>query len=356
MSRIFRRALATFPPRAGPSSITPATLFPSASSAAATLPIAVRRRRTEHPPPKFASPSPLSDPALHDPESGKKFPLPLEQDYRDLLRTSEFDESLSDAELRALFLKGTAEWKARVRGYAPRGKKGRHAFLLKVMGGQKEAEGIVPQEVEGQNANPNTIVGQRIYLPNIQIRLMRNHTPPGEAYDPFIATFRIPPSMTKTDLRSYLAAVYNLQVTFIRTDNYLAPVGRTRTGEVRRLGGKGKTYKRAVVGLTEPFHYPDDLEELHAQSEYEGSGDAVTKARDKWLQDNYSLRMMEEMKDRALFKYYKGSRWRAISQSNVGVTVKEIMKRRKEREAAVAAAVKERYAAVKESADTTQAA
>lgn len=39
-----------------------------------------------------------------------------------------------------------------------------------------------------------------------------------------------------------------------------------------------------------------------------------------------------------------------------GVTVKEIMKRRKEREAAVAAAVKERYAAVKESADTTQAA
>ncbi|EIW71189.1 hypothetical protein TREMEDRAFT_24146, partial [Tremella mesenterica DSM 1558] len=96
----------------------------------------------------------------------------------------------------------------------------------------------------------------RIYLPNIQIRMMRNHTPSGEPYDPFIATFRIPPSMTKTDLRSYLMAVYNLPVTFIRTDLYSAPVTRIWPGKIVKGGGSKKNYKRAIVGLLEPFHYP----------------------------------------------------------------------------------------------------
>ncbi|WVO16611.1 hypothetical protein L204_104290 [Cryptococcus depauperatus] len=344
MSRFIKRALSTFPPRANSLPSTSNTLFPSASSVSSTLPLAVRRRRREHPPPKLSSPSPLSDPALHEPNSGKKFPYALEKDYRDLIRRSEFDGSLSDAELRARFLKATAEWKARIRGYAPRGRKGRHSFLLSSMGGQNIPESGAIVKSSELFQDPTQIVGQRIYLPNIQIRLVRNHTPPEESYDPFIATFRIPPSMTKTDLRSYLSAVYDLQVSFIRTDNYLAPIGRGRTGEVRRLGGKGRTYKRAIVGLYQPFHYPDDIEELYSQGAQNGMGDAMAKSRDKWLQNNFNPKVSEEMRDKALFKYYKGSRWRAKTQANVGVTIREIMKRRKEREQQIEQAIKDRFA------------
>ncbi|WRT64705.1 uncharacterized protein IL334_001639 [Kwoniella shivajii] len=344
MSRVLRRAFSTFPSRAGPSTprIPPSTLFPSASSVATTSPQAVRRRRIEKPPHPSSSPSPLTDSDLHYANTEKKFPFELEKDYQSLLQSATFDETLTDAELRATFLKGTAEWRSRIRGFAPRGKKGRHDFLVGIMGGEEEGEGI-----SNENTNDSEqIVGQRIYLPNIQIRLMRNHVPEGESYDPFIATFRIPPSMTKNDLRSYLLAVYNLKVTFIRTDNYIPPVGRSRTGEVQRKGGQGRTYKRAVVGLNEPFHYPDDMEELYAQGIKNGMGDALAKARDTWLQENYSLKTSEEMRKRAMFKYYKGARWRSRTHANTGNTVREIMKRRQEREDNVSEEVKRRWSAI----------
>ncbi|KAG2011737.1 hypothetical protein CC2G_011822 [Coprinopsis cinerea AmutBmut pab1-1] len=72
-------------------------------------------------------------------------------------------------------------------------------------------------------------VGQRVYLPNVIFKLVRNHTPTGEPYNPYEATFRIPKSITKTDIRSYLAAVYGVQTTYIRTDNYYAPTPPPRT-------------------------------------------------------------------------------------------------------------------------------
>ncbi|WVQ98133.1 hypothetical protein IAU59_005255 [Kwoniella sp. CBS 9459] len=379
MSRIIRRALSTFPPRAGPSTPTPATLYPSAPSATSTLPQAVRRRRLESPPHPTASPSPLTDADLHLPDNGdKKFPLALERDYQDLIRSERFnavrsnivspfteteqDGQVDDAGLRSLFLKGTAEWRSRVRGYAPRGKQGRHDFLLGVMtgdaqltaGGIAEAEGAEGEAKVAQEQSQSIdydspsaqVIGQRVYLPNIQIRLMRNHTPEGESYDPYIATFRIPPSMTKNDLRSYLLAVYNLKVTFIRTDNYIGEVGRTRTGSITRKGGASKTYKRAVVGLHEPFHYPDDMEELYARGLETGVGDKSAKARDTWLQQNYSLDISQEMRKRAMFKYYKGGRWRSKTHANMGNTIREIMKRRQEREDSVTEEVKRRWALV----------
>ncbi|OCF32530.1 hypothetical protein I317_00297 [Kwoniella heveanensis CBS 569] len=393
MSRIIRRALSTFPPRAGPSTPTPtpiptpSTLYPSAPSATSTLPQAVRRRRLESPPHPSASPSPLTDADLHSPENEKLFPLALERDYQDLIRSERFNAvrsqikleasveqeqgevDVDDAALRALFLKGTAEWRSRVRGYAPRGKQGRHDFLLGIMTGNAqlpaelmtgetaaagevtEADGTEQQsqsqsQINDYDSPSAQVVGQRVYLPNIQIRLMRNHTPEGEAYDPFIATFRIPPSMTKNDLRSYLLAVYNLKVSFIRTDNYIGEVGRTRTGSITRKGGASQTYKRAVVGLYEPFHYPDDMEELYAKGLEMGVGDKLAKARDTWLQQNYSLDVSQEMRKRAMFKYYKGGRWRSKTHANMGNTMREIMKRRQEREDSVAEEVKRRWALV----------
>ncbi|WWC59526.1 mitochondrial 54S ribosomal protein uL23m [Kwoniella dejecticola CBS 10117] len=367
MSRILRRAFSAFPARAGPStsSSTSSTIFPSAPSVASTSPKAVRRRRTETPPHKTVSASPLSDSDLYDLDTNKKFHFELEKDYQSLNASAIFEnEDLTESEKRSLFLKGSAEWRSRVRGYAPRGKKSRHDFILGIMGGSRieqqqqdepsssELEGRAAEgEEEGEVVDPSKqIVGQRIYLPNIQIRLMRNHVPEGESYDPYIATFRIPPSMTKNDLRSYLSAVYNMEVTFIRTDNYVGTVGRLRTGEIVKKGGPNQNYKRAVVGLKEPFHYPDDVEELYAQGLKNGQGDALGLARDEWLEQQYSLNISQEMRKRAMFKYYKGARWRSRTHANLGNTMREIMKRRTEREERVTEEVQRRWSAIAQEA------
>lgn len=120
------------------------------------------------------------------------------------------------------------------------------------------------------------VLGQRVYLPNIIFRLVRNNTPPGQPYNPYEATFRIPQSVTKTDIRSYLHAVYGVKTTYIRTDNYISPI-------FVRLGNKRKafkTYKRAVVGLVDPFYYPLRLEDMPEK---------VREAREKWIEDNYQI-------------------------------------------------------------------
>lgn len=109
------------------------------------------------------------------------------------------------------------------------------------------------------------IVGRTVYLPDIVMRLIPNHTPPGQAYNPYEATFYIPHhGVTKTDIRSYLKAMYGLDVTYIRTDNYYAPV-RPRPGLQTKRYNKGialKSRKRAVVGLVEPFVFPNMREDM----------------------------------------------------------------------------------------------
>ncbi|KAJ7449666.1 mitochondrial ribosomal protein L23 [Mycena latifolia] len=104
------------------------------------------------------------------------------------------------------------------------------------------------------------VEGQKIYLPNVIFRLVRNFTPPGQPYNPWEATFRIPKNLTKTDIRSYLMAVYGVQTTYIRTDNYHAELTRRPP---RRASIA--SYKRAVVGLAEPFYYPLRLEDMEPE-------------------------------------------------------------------------------------------
>jgi large subunit ribosomal protein L23 len=351
MSYILRRSLASLAINSpGPSN--PSIHMASASS---TLPTDVRRRRAVQPAHPTSSPSPLSDPAFLG-KTPKKLPAKLEADFQALRASNQFKGDELSA--RRAFLKSQVAWRSRVRGTSE--KKGAHHAKSGDREGEVEAEGV---DGEGETSKAE-IVAQRIYLPNIQIRLMRNHTPPGEAYDPNIATFRIPPSMTKTDLRSYLSAVYNLPTTFIRTDNYLAPLARPNPkGEIRRIGGSAKNYKRAVVGLVEPFHYPDDVEELRAGED----GERLAKVRSDWLEYNFRTEEDEEMRKRARMKMYKGWRWRGKTHDNAvsfsylfwphvccwhgresnagkgfayaiqGNTIREIMKRRGEREASIAA-------------------
>lgn len=138
------------------------------------------------------------------------------------------------------------------------------------------------------------VVGRRVYLPNIIFRLVRNHTPPGQPYNPYEATFRIPNSVTKTDVRSYLLVVYGVKTTYIRTDNYISPIyqrqGRKRTKPF-------KTYKRAVVGLVDPFYYPLRLEDMETKEREE---------REKWIEDNFQIQATRAIQKYELLRLTKG--------------------------------------------------
>jgi large subunit ribosomal protein L23 len=138
-----------------------------------------------------------------------------------------------------------------------------------------------------------TVLGRRVYLPNIIFRLVRNNTPPGQPYNPYEATFRIPNSVTKTDVRSYLLTVYGVNTTYIRTDNYISPI-------YRRLGHKRKpfkTYKRAVVGLVDPFYYPLRLEDMESKQRTE---------REKWIEDNFQIQATRAIQKYELLRLTKG--------------------------------------------------
>ena len=166
-------------------------------------------------------------------------------------------------------------------------------------------EGTIPD----RSAVKEEIVGYRVYLPNITVRLVRNHTEIDQPYDPYVATFRIPTSMTKTDLRSYLKAVYDLDVTFIRTDIYVGQMKRDNlTGRVARERGSLHNYKKAVVGLYQPFHYPDDIDELRSLGRATGRGDEMYDARMESLEETHWLERSENMRKKYLLKIFKGTR------------------------------------------------
>ncbi|KAH9967353.1 mitochondrial ribosomal protein L23 [Russula dissimulans] len=171
------------------------------------------------------------------------------------------------------------------------------------------------------------VVGEKVYLPNIIFRLVPNFTPPGKPYNPYEATFRIPQSVTKTDVRAYLAAVYGVQTTYIRTDNYIAPMGRAWNGAWVRRGGGLRTYKRAVVGLVEPFYYPMMPEDMSKTDR---------EARGKALEDLYYIQARKDMtKSHVLALSRKGSPgwvWRGALTTRRGTILKRIAEQRALRE------------------------
>jgi large subunit ribosomal protein L23 len=169
------------------------------------------------------------------------------------------------------------------------------------------------------------VLGQKIYLPNIIFRLVRNHTPPGQPYNPYEATFRIPQSVNKPDIRSYLSAVYGVKTTYIRTDNYISPVGRD--GSTKSF----RTYKRAVVGLVDPFYYPLALEDMPKEEK---------EQREKWIEDTFHVKETEERRKMFLLRMTRGQskgwKWRTGSTAQRGNILRLIAERRSLRETAVA--------------------
>ncbi|KAF8498712.1 mitochondrial ribosomal protein L23 [Russula emetica] len=183
------------------------------------------------------------------------------------------------------------------------------------------------QVVTPSGAKEIHVVGKKIYLPNITFRLVQNFTRPGKPYNPYEATFRIPQSVTKTDVRSYLAAVYGVQTTYIRTDNYIAPVHRARSGAWVRSGKSYRTYKRAVVGLVEPFYYPMMLEDMSKEDR---------EAREESLENLYHVKAKEDtVKAQFLMLTRKSSPgwvWRGDLTTRRGSILKKIAEQRALRE------------------------
>ncbi|KAG2039961.1 hypothetical protein BDR03DRAFT_950722, partial [Suillus americanus] len=156
------------------------------------------------------------------------------------------------------------------------------------------------------------VVGQRIYLPNIIFRMVRNHTPTGKPYNPYEATFRVPMSVTKTDVRSYLSAVYGVKTTYIRTANYFSPLYRKYNGA--KATRSYRTYKRAIVGLVDPFYYPEAMEDMMVRTSLSGSKNwrfTGHLRRDKILKAvarsrSRMLREVEDVKEELADKRAKG--------------------------------------------------
>lgn len=98
--------------------------------------------------------------------------------------------------------------------------------------------------------------GVLTFLPNTIVRLVKNYVRPDTEYDPWKATFRVPLSMHKHGLRTYLLQIYGLKTTWARSMIYRSPVTRnSRTG--KKITGRARTHKKVEVGLLEPFLFPE---------------------------------------------------------------------------------------------------
>lgn len=119
-----------------------------------------------------------------------------------------------------------------------------------------------PQPVPASQAGE----AQQIYLPNFIFRLVRNS--PKEQHNPYIATFRVPVQLTKPDIVSYLWQVYGLKVTSISTITEMGDKVRMRPGRYvseRRM----KNTKKAIVGMEEPFWFPEKRPETWLRDNFE---------------------------------------------------------------------------------------
>ncbi|KXN86603.1 54S ribosomal protein L23, mitochondrial [Leucoagaricus sp. SymC.cos] len=173
-----------------------------------------------------------------------------------------------------------------------------------------------------QGQKETQVVGQPVYLPNIIFRLVRNYTPPGQPYNPYEATFRVPHSVTKTDIRSYLLAVYGVKTTYIRTDNYFAPIPNLHQEKKKTY----KSYKRAVVGLVDPFYYPHRMEDLPQEQRTE---------RQEWIEQNFHVQQTKHIRKLQLLRITQGTVLKAPYATKRSHVLKLIAERRQKREGLV---------------------
>ncbi|KZV92030.1 hypothetical protein EXIGLDRAFT_84821 [Exidia glandulosa HHB12029] len=191
-----------------------------------------------------------------------------------------------------------------------------HTLLAELRAREYRVRGVVDGE----------IVGKRIYLPNFKCRMVMNSTPKGHAYNPFEATFRFPPSITKLDIRGYLHAVYGLDVTYIRTVIYDGWNSKRVDKKRQRRGLRVfPTYKRVTVGIKEPFYYPLMVEDM-SKEEREAQVDAWEK--------QFHPRERREMYQTTMKRHLFGVGHHADVPGRREI-LERVQKRREERESAI---------------------
>lgn len=132
--------------------------------------------------------------------------------------------------------------------------------------------------------------------------------------------------------------MYGVSTTYIRTDNRMADIKRNRTTySLGRWNSPEETYKRAVVGLEEPFYFPQAREDMNVQDR---------EARDKYLNGKFQVQEIQQMRDQFRMRIFRpqGYRNNSGSDSLRGKIIRKVMERKMAREGIVATAVKDMLA------------
>ncbi|KAH9926309.1 mitochondrial ribosomal protein L23 [Epithele typhae] len=184
----------------------------------------------------------------------------------------------------------------------------------------------IKEVVREDGTKATEVVGQKVYLPNIRFVMTPNHTPPGQPYNPYEATFRVPREVTKTDVRSYLLAAYGVRTTYIRTSNYQMPVKYAIGTRVNLKRPTFRTYKRAVVGLVDPFFPPEMEDDMSA---------AEREERAKVLRETFQAGAQDSRMRAVFLKNSNNPDWKKLPVMGRGHIVRSVAARKAERREAV---------------------
>ncbi|GAA5951498.1 hypothetical protein JCM21900_001585 [Sporobolomyces salmonicolor] len=172
---------------------------------------------------------------------------------------------------------------------APRHSK--HSSRVTGRTARKPRKALSPTSLKAGGAageyEPATQGDVKIYLPSVFVRLVRNSSEHKD--DPFTATFRTSLQLTKPDISNYLKNIYGLNITSIRTVNYLGKLTRNAIGGGYSRNGT-KNYKKVVVTMTEPFWYPEERSRA-------------------WCNEHFERDRMEELRDRKMLKIGDGQKY-----------------------------------------------
>ncbi|KAG0003323.1 hypothetical protein BGZ80_003245 [Entomortierella chlamydospora] len=92
---------------------------------------------------------------------------------------------------------------------------------------------------------------KKLYFPSTVLKLVRNG--PNVPAVSNTLTFRVPPSMNKFDIKSYLSNIYKINVLTVRTANMPAKLAGYGGNTIL----KRQKFKKAIVTIDEEFKWPD---------------------------------------------------------------------------------------------------
>ncbi|KAF9111893.1 hypothetical protein BGX27_004275 [Mortierella sp. AM989] len=98
---------------------------------------------------------------------------------------------------------------------------------------------------------------KKLYFPSTVLKLVRNGPNVPDVSNTL--TFRVPPSMNKFDIKSYLSNIYKLNVLTVRTANMPAKLAGSGGNTIL----KRQKFKKAIVTIDEEFKWPDAPDSAH---------------------------------------------------------------------------------------------